>query len=165
MLHNSVGVKSLTLFVLVQAVTVWGAMVDEHRLYYIYALIDPRTGHPRYVGLSLNPDQRYKYHYYGFSQHNSDWISELKSLDLAPWIQILCSASSHNAGIEAEKDCIYQLDSVYHLLNRHWGVEHMNYREAKAIAREEQSLTFDLFRQMRCSIRRSVAYEMKRNQP
>lgn len=31
---------------------------------YLYALVDPRTGEPRYIGISVSPKSRYRAHQY-----------------------------------------------------------------------------------------------------
>lgn len=60
------------------------------RPYFIYELIDPRTKAIRYVGITVDPKERYQQHY-NANQPNetkNDWISELVELGLAPTMNI-----------------------------------------------------------------------------
>jgi hypothetical protein len=54
----------------------------------IYGLTDPRTGHIRYIGQSLNPDTRWKSHCASASSNEaiqkSNWIKELKEAGMKP---------------------------------------------------------------------------------
>jgi predicted GIY-YIG superfamily endonuclease len=65
-------------------------------VYFIYELVDPRDNATRYVGMTNNPEARYKQH---ISQHNGDspksrWIQELLTLGLQPLIRILETTES-----------------------------------------------------------------------
>lgn len=60
---------------------------------YIYALIDPRTLEPRYVGKTNNPSERMRAHIspHVYMRHNNSkciWIEELKALGLKPIMEV-----------------------------------------------------------------------------
>jgi hypothetical protein len=57
---------------------------------FIYTLADPRTGEIRYVGKTLCIEYRLKKHLHEkTTTHKANWIRSLKSLGLAPKIEIL----------------------------------------------------------------------------
>jgi len=57
---------------------------------FIYALVDPETGEPRYIGKSNNPRHRfYAHNYRGDAPHKDNWLKKLKSSGLLPLLEIL----------------------------------------------------------------------------
>lgn len=60
--------------------------------HYIYALVDPRTGEPHYVGRTSNPKRRLSHHTDNNGMttwQKGDWIRELKEQGLKPVMKIL----------------------------------------------------------------------------
>jgi predicted GIY-YIG superfamily endonuclease len=74
--------------------------------YYIYILKDPRDKSVRYVGCSVNPQQRYKQHltpmYGPFSKEKMHWTMELRSLNLRPELEIIDEAENKKEGLQKE---------------------------------------------------------------
>jgi hypothetical protein len=67
-----------------------GKEMAEQTKYYVYALSDPRTYRPRYIGVTINLEKRYDCHINSILNRNipnrrlSRWILELNSLALIP---------------------------------------------------------------------------------
>lgn len=60
--------------------------------YRIYALLDPRTNHPFYVGMTTNVDRRFKQHIYGTGgdQPLKDrYVKGLRDAGLVPNVHVL----------------------------------------------------------------------------
>lgn len=67
---------------------------------YIYRLIDPRDGTTRYVGQTIDMEQRLKYHIYLSGAGNvakTIWISDLRSLGIVPVMEEICRCSRDDA--------------------------------------------------------------------
>lgn len=66
----------------------------EPHLAYIYALTDPTTGEPRYVGMTRNPEARRMWHHHNrrYDSGNMPLKHWLRSLDVPPGICILDEA-------------------------------------------------------------------------
>lgn len=60
---------------------------------YIYVLLDPTTKVIRYVGQTINPEQRYKSHIYlnnkNNKHHHINWLIKLKNQKLRPIMKII----------------------------------------------------------------------------
>lgn len=88
---------------------------------YIYALIDPATNEPRYVGRTSNPDQRYKLHLAWQSEAGNSpkrqWIAALSKAGLRPLLQVLEEAPSVTADLAEAKWIKGYLDKGYVLTN------------------------------------------------
>lgn len=59
---------------------------------YIYALIDPRTSEPRYIGKTNNPQKRFAHHLNPRKEdmsYRANWIRSLQRLGLQPTVMIL----------------------------------------------------------------------------
>lgn len=70
----------------------------------IYALIDPRDGEVRYVGISLDASKRLKAHLKdGRATAKTAWLKDLKSSGEAPRIKILDIAGSKEEGVGKER--------------------------------------------------------------
>jgi hypothetical protein len=66
---------------------------------YIYALIDPRNDHVRYIGKANNPEDRYKDHYNSArdkNTHKRNWINNVRKDGLRPELLILDEVSIDN---------------------------------------------------------------------
>jgi hypothetical protein len=64
--------------------------------YSIYALTDPRDNQVRYIGMSINPEQRYKEHLSlnEYTPAKEDWLIDLLSLGMKPIMTIIDHADS-----------------------------------------------------------------------
>lgn len=85
--------------------------------YLIYALYDPRTNEPRYVGMSRNVDARFRNH---LSHSHGDirkWIQSLKSIGLKPYVTVLEEVKGFYLASRAEREWIYKLNLLNPLLN------------------------------------------------
>jgi hypothetical protein len=105
--------------------------------HFVYALIDPRSGHPRYVGLTHNIDGRLKSHLCGGTRSNRGWIQELKDLGLEPWLVVLTDSPDWRTALCDEEVCIKQLREVYPLLNIIHGTEEAKLARAPAIGLQQ----------------------------
>lgn len=57
---------------------------------YIYALVDPRTSKIRYIGQTINLEQRYRTHCEGAETNPKGiWVSELRDVKLTPTLVVL----------------------------------------------------------------------------
>jgi len=59
---------------------------------YAYALVDPRTNEPRYVGVTVNPAQRLASHIAGCIDGNTakdEWLAGLLNENMEPQIKVL----------------------------------------------------------------------------
>ncbi len=85
---------------------------------YIYSLKDPRNNEIRYVGKTVNMENRYHAHTnIGGNKKNDLWISELKALGFLPIMDILEVSDEENWD-EAEKYWIaYGRDNGWKLNN------------------------------------------------
>jgi hypothetical protein len=67
---------------------------------YIYVLIDPRDGKPRYVGQTNNVVTRYNRHLVD-TDHcrtpKADWLFVLRILSMKPIMKVLCTADDNKA--------------------------------------------------------------------
>lgn len=89
--------------------------------YFIYALVDPRDGLPRYIGRSIDPAVRFAAHC-GATGHGAKrvaWIKELRSLGLTPVLWVVREALGVVATIRAEQDVVDEGRAAgWPLLNR-----------------------------------------------
>lgn len=77
-------------------------------MYYVYELVDPRTGVPGYVGITNNPKARHYQHLAmldGNIEKNS-WIRRLEKEEIAPTMRILDTASDRAHAELKERDWI-----------------------------------------------------------
>ncbi len=66
---------------------------------YIYALIDPRNNHVRYIGKAKNPDERYKNHFNSArdrNTHKRNWINSVRKDGFRPELLILDEVPQDN---------------------------------------------------------------------
>jgi predicted GIY-YIG superfamily endonuclease len=85
----------------------------EFGLFYIYALADPRTGTPYYVGRTANPARRLVMHWSGDGLEKKRAItSEIRAAGLKPVMVILERVGSMTAAIAAERKWINSFDDL-----------------------------------------------------
>jgi hypothetical protein len=83
----------------------------------VYALIDPRTNDPRYVGATKDPHQRLRRHLLNPPNEKMEqWIEELESEGLSPAMTLLRWADVQELRDE-EQDILNRLFEEYELLN------------------------------------------------
>lgn len=83
----------------------------------VYTLIDPRTNKIRYIGQSINPEQRYKQHLScDDGSPRVHWIQELRAQGVHPKMVILESGLSVHDAPEAEMRWIRRAHSLGHQL-------------------------------------------------
>lgn len=73
--------------------------------YFVYALVDPRDGLPRYIGRSTSPHQRFLAHL-GRKTENIKkraWVKELRQLKLQPLLRIILEVVGIDAAEREEK--------------------------------------------------------------
>jgi predicted GIY-YIG superfamily endonuclease len=77
-------------------------------LYFIYALVDPRTDAVAYVGLTNNPNARLQDHLNNFvtNRKKGNWVRQLRDEHLEPQMKILEVVDTREAAIEREKHWI-----------------------------------------------------------
>src|SRR6266699_2360003 len=79
------------------------------RTYTIYALTDPRDNGVRYIGITVNPDERLKQHIWGdINLPKRDWIRELNQSGLAPIMCSIETAETEGEALEREAYWIQQ---------------------------------------------------------
>ena len=80
-------------------------MPDGMVTVYIYALVDPETGEPRYVGKSIRPFERLRNHINEPPSkcHRSNWLQKLAARNLEPEIVILESVRGEWPWQESER--------------------------------------------------------------
>jgi len=113
-------------------------IMKEH-IYTIYALIDPRDGSIRYIGITDNPAQRIKEHLRGRGGNplKREWVYELRRLGLAPIMQPLETGLSLSAALERESLLIqHYLNSGNALVNLRV-TPYLNYTTRKNILPSE----------------------------
>lgn len=75
---------------------------------FVYALEDPRTGKPRYVGQTTDPDARLRGHMHGPSTYNAPWLAEVKAMGLKPVLRILATTDrEHVTEVERHYTTLY----------------------------------------------------------
>lgn len=95
------------------------------RKYYLYALIDPDLGTPKYIGITNNPDKRLQEHIKDTAvTKKTKWISSLKEGGKLPILKVLQDTTDVHEVIQWEKECIEKLSSKYNLTNSTSGGEY-----------------------------------------
>lgn len=95
------------------------------RKYYLYALIDPDLGTPKYIGITNNPDKRLQEHIKDTAAtKKAKWISSLKEGGKLPTLKILRDTNDVHEVIQWEKECIEKLSNKYNLTNSTLGGEY-----------------------------------------
>jgi len=84
---------------------------------YVYTLEDPRTGEPRYVGATTEPDQRFQAH---LSDPHSDalaeWVAELDEDGLGPEMSLVRVADAE-ALSQQEREVLQMIADEFDVLN------------------------------------------------
>jgi len=129
--------------------------------HFVYALTDPRTGHVRYVGLSHQPEIRFKAHVATVSRSTKQWVLELRSLGLKPDMLILCGPESQAVAAQSEAQCIIELGKVYPMLNQRYGRDEQEGLRYKRSV--EGKLVRRLFNRMRSDLHfKAIHWAMER---
>jgi hypothetical protein len=86
--------------------------------FYLYALVDPRDGSWRYIGITKQPKVRHRHHINAeMKTAKGRWISELKSLGLKPKFVAIQDFDYPIESYRAEKEWIEKLRPSGLLLN------------------------------------------------
>ena len=93
--------------------------------YYLYNLIDPNLNIPKYIGISCDPNRRYKDHLKDKSiTLKTKWIAKLKLGGQLPILKIVQSSDNVDEIIQAEIDAIAKYKNLYELTNSTNGGEY-----------------------------------------
>lgn len=93
--------------------------------YYLYNLIDPNLNIPKYIGISCDPNRRFKDHLKDKSDTpKTKWIQKLKSGGQIPILKIVQSSNNINEIIQAEISAIAKCKDLYELTNSTLGGEY-----------------------------------------
>jgi len=86
---------------------------------YVYALKDPRTDEIKYIGATVDPEQRLQSHLAAYTNQNlEDWKGELAKVDYQPEMEILRECEVDNlAAVEKEVVENYRNKDGIDLLN------------------------------------------------
>jgi len=88
------------------------------RKYYLYALYDPIFKIPKYIGISNNPERRFKEHLEDLSNtKKTRWIAALKSKNLIPILKVIKETDDVHKVIKWEQQSINKLKDKYDLVN------------------------------------------------
>lgn len=95
------------------------------RKYYLYTLIDPELKIPKYIGISNNPERRFKEHLEDKSvTKKTKWIKSLQEGGKIPTLKVLKETDNVRKVIYLEKLCIEKLQDKYNLVNSTKGGEY-----------------------------------------
>jgi hypothetical protein len=84
----------------------------------IYALVDPRTNEPKYVGATKNPKQRLTSHkHQSFNNELANWIEELSEEGYEPEMQVIRVKPIEELR-DAEREMLERLADEWDLLNK-----------------------------------------------
>lgn len=77
-------------------------------LHFVYELVDPRTDVVVYVGITNNPNQRFRVHLSdtGTNKNKGEWIEQLQGEHLEPRMRILEIVETKEEALEREKHWI-----------------------------------------------------------
>lgn len=85
-------------------------------IWTVYALYDPRTGSPRYVGCTKQAlDKRWSEHLNPLQTDRSkkaDWIRKLRTLGLRPTTGVLASSSMRHEALRFELEWMRRLSDL-----------------------------------------------------
>lgn len=79
---------------------------------YLYALADPRTGEPRYIGKTINVDARLRHHLWQSefrTDGKSKWLRELSGAGLSPEVRVF---DEYASGVEWQYAERYWIDHI-----------------------------------------------------
>lgn len=95
------------------------------RTYYLYALIDPNSNKPKYIGITNNPEERLKRHINDVSiTKKTKWIKSLKDGGILPTMKILKETKDVKQLINWEIRAIAKLKDKFDLTNSTLGGEY-----------------------------------------
>lgn len=98
--------------------------MDILRTYYLYCLIDPDLKIPRYIGISINPDRRFKDHLKDKAITSKTlWINSLKQGGKSPIMKIIKKTNDVNQIKIWEMKAIAKYKDIYSLTNSTKGGE------------------------------------------
>jgi hypothetical protein len=80
----------------------WGDDPSHGDRHFIYALIDPRDGLVRYIGVTIDPIMRYETHRCSPLPSIARWIDELRFLGLVPRMVTLTDLYGYQAALRLE---------------------------------------------------------------
>lgn len=89
-------------------------MKEISRICFIYGLADPLSGNIRYIGRSINPKERYRFHVRTkkrLKTHKDFWIASLRKLGILPELIIL-ETTTEEKSIELEIFWIAEYRSI-----------------------------------------------------
>lgn len=93
--------------------------------YYLYALFDPNLKIPKYIGISNNPERRFKEHIEDVSDtKKTRWIKSLKEGGQLPILKVVRETENVNIVIAWEKKAIEKFQDKYSLTNSTKGGEY-----------------------------------------
>ena len=94
------------------------------KTYYLYCLIDPNLKIPKYIGISSNPDRRFKDHLKDKSVTSKTlWINSLKEGGLVPILKVIRETNSVEQIKDWEIKAIKKYKDIYKLTNSTEGGE------------------------------------------
>ena len=108
---------------------------------YIYALIDPITNEPRYVGRTNDPETRYKLHLAWKSESNNtpkrQWVAALLQDGVRPLREVLEEVSSETADTAESKWICDYIDRGYKLTNTLVAAKYLRDKERERLGEKE----------------------------
>ncbi len=110
---------------------------------YIYVLVDPNTLQKRYVGVSLDPQDRLKRHItycQGRKTHKERWIDNLRQQGQTPLLEVLEEISEWSWELEERKWIAFGRQQGWPLTNETDGGEGAPGRQVSELTRERISL-------------------------
>ena len=95
------------------------------RKYYLYALFDPNLKIPKYIGISNNPERRFKEHLEDISvTKKTKWINELKHGGFLPILKVIKETDNIRQVCAWEIQSIKKLKDKFNLVNTTAGGEY-----------------------------------------
>jgi predicted GIY-YIG superfamily endonuclease len=86
----------------------------EPTMYFVYELVDPRTDITAYIGITGDPNRRFKEHLggYGTNDENKDWIKKLQVEGNKPRMKVLEMVENKKVAFKRERHWIKYYTSV-----------------------------------------------------
>ncbi len=81
--------------------------------HYVYYLIDPRDNGIKYIGCSVDPRSRFYSHLGEKIGLKQDWISELKKMNLRPWLLVPIKCDNRDEGLLLESFLINEMKPIF----------------------------------------------------
>jgi predicted GIY-YIG superfamily endonuclease len=89
--------------------------ISNMRTKFLYAIKDPHTNTPVYVGQTVNVERRYQEHLRG-NQRIDQWMREMIGMGVLPETEII--SRHHRAINAAERSMIRRMSRKYSLFNQ-----------------------------------------------